>query len=621
MIFFKALLLIFSFAGYIVFITKRLNLAFVQTPFIFCCFISLFLYSFALLDQLSIGAYLACIIGLVLFFISIYKNSKGSIEFKKFHPSNVLFLIPFLLLYQSISNDFRFLGWDEFSFWASSQKFIFSTNGLYKEHSPIFFKSYPPAQQLFQYYFTKMTLWSEKNVLYAQVIWVLSGLMLIAGTLIQRPWFAALAFLTSCSFLYLFNFSFSTLYSDPLLGICFAASIALAIKYQRNLGSTVALLLSLSVLALIKEIGVSLALVTLAVTFLSVMTSKTFQPNTSSSNRIIKAFGITFGLGLGLLVVVKSWSWYLGTINALRKVTLPTLANFTEAPLKERLTQTLAEFFSRLSKSGYLAHSEYSGISSPSILFYFVVMIVVSVLLIFLSNRSERLKNSITMLILFGGAVAYSGVLLISFLVLFTEYEGVRLASFERYLSTYAIAWFLVCYALLINSLSKMKLKYAILTNVLLIVSFAYYVPKLFFHEIFKIESTGPVNSLRHSVDQFASLVKKHIASNEKVYFIAQNTNGLERAIFTYAMLPYTSSMEWCWSLGEKYFDGDVWTCNTSLESVLKGYQYLALYAADTQFWKNNEQYFDPSENGRKTGVYKVNRTPYGLIDSFKKVE
>jgi hypothetical protein len=116
-------------------------------------------------------------------------------------------------------------------------------------------------------------------------------------------------------------------------------------------------------------------------------------------------------------------------------------------------------------------------------------------------------------------------------------------------------------------------------------------------------------------------MVKKHIAKDEKVYFIAQNTNGLERAVFTYAMLPFTSSMEWCWSLGQKYFEGDVWTCNTSLESVLKGYTYLALYSADEQFWKNNGTLFDPSVIGAKSGVFKINRQPNGSIQSFSKLD
>jgi len=74
----------------------------------------------------------------------------------------LIFIAAYGVLFFAIAPEFKFLGWDEFSFWASSQKLIFGTGELYNEHSPIFLKSYPPGQQLFQYYLTKMTFWSEK---------------------------------------------------------------------------------------------------------------------------------------------------------------------------------------------------------------------------------------------------------------------------------------------------------------------------------------------------------------------------------------------------------------------------------------------------------------------------
>jgi hypothetical protein len=465
-----------------------------------------------------------------------------------------------------------------------------------------------------------MTFWSEKNVLFAQIFWVLSGLMCVAGTLIKRPIYAAITFLTSCAFLYYFNFSFSTLYSDPLLGVCFAVCVAFAYTNKSGIVSTFALFLSIATLVLIKEIGIFLALLALAIAFIS----RCFDAESSEtvlSKKIFYAAISTLTLTAGLFAVSKTWAWYLSTINSIRPISVPGLADFSVSPLRERTAQTMAEFWARLLKPGYLSVADTPLAVSPSVLSFFVGMIILSVLLVVISRKYHRLKTGLTTVILAGGAFAYVAVLIFSFLVLFTEYEGVRLASFERYLSTYTFAWFLILYTLLSAEIFRRKLKYALPLQLVCISLTIYFVPKLYFQEVRNIQSIGPVNDLRVSVDRFALMVKKHIAKDEKVYFIAQNTNGLERAVFTYAMLPFTSSMEWCWSLGQKYFEGDVWTCNTSLESVLKGYTYLALYSADEQFWKNNGTLFDPSVIGAKSGVFKINRQQNGTIQSFSKLD
>jgi len=376
----------------------------------------------------------------------------------------------------------------------------------------------------------------------------------------------------------------------------------------------------MATLVLIKEIGIFLALVSLAIAFISRCTDKT-ETNLSLLKKVLPVTGSTLVLISGLFVVMKSWSWYMGTINSIRPIAMPTLASFSESPLRERAAQTLSEFSLRMFKHGYLAVADVPLAVNPSILAFILGMLVLSIVLIGVSSRQDRVKVSLTLLVLLGGGIAYVGVLLFSFLILFTEYEGVRLASFERYLSTYTLAWFLITYSILSGAIYKLKLKYIVLLQLCCIGLIAYFVPRPFFHEARAISSIGSVNDLRVSVDNFALSVKKHIAPDEKVYFIAQNTNGLERAVFTYAMLPFTSSMEWCWSLGAKYFDGDVWTCNTSLESVLKGYDYLALYSADAQFWKNNAELFDPAVVGSQSGVFKINRKSDGVIQSFTKIE
>jgi hypothetical protein len=78
--------------------------------------------------------------------------------------------------------------------------------------------------------------------------------------------------------------------------------------------------------------------------------------------------------------------------------------------------------------------------------------------------------------------------------------------------------------------------------------------------------------------------------------------------MFYYAMLPYTTSMEWCWSLGKKYAESDVWTCDTGLAGQLKGYDYLAVYKGDRQFWDRAGALLASEAKDLSSGVFKVIR-------------
>ena len=95
--------------------------------------------------------------------------------------------------------------------------------------------------------------------------------------------------------------------------------------------------------------------------------------------------------------------------------------------------------------------------------------------------------------------------------------------------------------------------------------------------------------------------VRRYILPGEKVYFLAQNSNGFEKHMFDYSMIPYPPSE--CWSVGAKYHNGDVWTCDQPVTALLRGY---AIYNADDRFWRDNAGLLPPGAVGSPTGVYRV---------------
>jgi len=614
--FLKTIVLVLSIVGYLGFISTRISNGVYKAPFIYCCVTSLLIYFFGLIGLLEVGALLSLGIGLIFLCFNFRDRFKRLLNALIDNPWLLLILVLYVLFYISIQTNFQFLTWDEFSFWASSSKIIATTDALFNEHSPIFFKSYPPIQQLFQYHFTKFGFWSEKNILYAQIFWSLSAILCCVGSLVSSKKWVPCAFLIACPLLYFFDYSYTTVYSDALLGLCFAATLGLAYSKNDRWDDYFAFFLCTGTLLLLKEIAITLAFVA-TIIFIALLPWRSVSHTNRNGKEITRLF-LTCLAGLGLLFVVRwSWSWYVAKINATRDVVFPKLSSFLTEPLSTRIEATLKELVHRSFESDYLVLAHISSGHRPAIWLSFLSLIILSGLIVLLTPKNERLRIGFTLGILQIGCLTYLFALLVSYIVIFTEYEGVRLASFERYFSSYMIASTLILFAFSFNLICKLSSLRSKLLQVFLAVLIFYFVPTKFFSDLISIESSGPDYRTRQTTEALAAEVKKYIQSNQKVYFIAQNSNGLERVMFYYAMLPYTSSMSWCWSIGKKYTSGDVWTCDVQLTDLLAGYDYLALYRVDQQFWDLNSKLFDTKDKGKNSGVFRILRSE-GVIERFE---
>ena len=605
----KPLLLILSIVGYFSFYSRQAGVGPYRAPFVTCCTVVLLLYVTALVGQLSLGLWLTALTGCGLVLLELYgwpRRSSREVTIQNIVLFGLL-VLPFVWLYLAINSHFKFLLWDEFSFWASSTKIIFETNALFKADSPIFLKSYPPGQQLFQYYIVKLTGWSEKNVLFAQNIWMLSGLLCIAGTIVKRPLDVATTFLLSCIVVYLFEYSFSSIYSDALLAISFGACVALAINTARTVWASAAFAMSVVVLILIKEIALLLMLIAWAL-YLALLIFDRYKA-AASRQRSVVSIAMVAGLSLApVLIVQRSWAWYVATIDGTRQESVGLAEKLSIALSSGRIEKTWTEFLSRVATPGYLKVSFDQYLAGPAVWVVALLLLILVFVILWRQPTVQRGRQAITFFILFGGAIAYTGVLFFSYLVFFTEYEGIRLASFERYLSTYVLALSLIVFSFYMATFDVSRSSMRILNLCLIATLILLCAPKSFYTEMMQIQSLGPAVTLRRDTEAFAGQVKRHIKAGQKVYFVAQNSNGLERTMFYYAMLPYTTSTGWCWSFGQKYYEGDVWTCDKNILELVQGYDYLALYHADSQFWSLAGDLFEASARGISHGVFRINR-------------
>lgn len=607
---FKLLIFVVSTIGYLLFLINTAKIRPLIAPFFWACFVVTSMYFFAIVGRLQWGAGITLGLGCVAGLIELWR-------YKKYPQKNnqnifviLVWFVPITVSYFSIPNDFMFLLWDEVGGWARSQKLIYDTNALLNANSPFSLRSYPPGQQIFQYYITKTTFWSEKNLLLAQNLFLFSALLAIVGALFKRSLWACIVYLTILPIIYFFNFDYNTIYADPLIAAVFAGCLALALKPSEGRADVWVLAICLSGFLLLKDIALVFTALIVFVYALRVFDSSLQTDSTENSNQLkdmIKNMAVCIAT---VCIIILSWKWYVSVIGTAKtEVIRLTLDGFMQEPYRQRAGTTITAFINALLKPGYFVGQFKTLSLNFSMLLVMLMTIGLSGLIVLISPKEKKLSAFLIVLACATGAVGYLLFLLLLYLTYFTEYEGTRLASFDRYSMTYLLAWLVVTFAWLMSVIAeRFKNIYATLIPLGCALLVYFFVPAKFFSDIKKLPLDQVSFEKRKATQALSDQVRKYIKPGEKVYFLAQNTNGYERHLFDYAMLPYPPND--CWSVGKKYNEGDVWTCDRPLGLLLKDYSYLAIYAADDRFWKDNAELFEPNGVGRARGVYKIKVTP-----------
>lgn len=607
----KLVALAISTLGYLAFLVSILKVPALLAPLVWASFVTTFVYAFGISGHLALGANLALALGIALALVFAWRKRRAPPK-----PGlNALWILPYLVplgvAYLAIPHDFVFLVWDEVGTWAKTQKLVFDTNSLLTAESPIAIKSYPPGQIVFQYYFTKMTWWSEKQVLFAQILFVFCALTGTVGALVTRKSWAAIVFLTLIPVIYFFHFDYTTIYADPLLAAMFAACLALALRPRAGLRDDVVLAACLCGLVLLKDMAVVFTALVLAITVLNIVLSG--DRASGPLARAGQAAGAVLVCGIAVGAVLRSWKWYVSTIDTTKTSLSPiSIDSFTQEAFLLRFGKTVAAFLHQSLKPGFFSSDTGLAGFSISLAQLIVALVVLGLVITAIAMQRRRIFTFLATLALFAGALGYLLFLFWLYLVFFTEYEGVRVASFDRYAMTFLLAWLLVAYTLFIAQLEQFRAKWVALIPIAgLILTFAI-APAKFFSDVSGMRIDAASLEKMKKAKALAQEVKKHVKPGERVYFLAQNSNGYERHLFDYAMAPHPHSE--CWSVGKKYNEGDVWTCDQPLGLLVRDYDYLAVYHADDRFWNDNRALFAADGQNRESGVYKVSRRTDGSL-------
>ncbi len=568
------------------------------------------LYFFALLNLLLLGFYLVEILGISAFCIFLYKRRLSIKLLPTIRYS--LYLIPFLAFTVTIPKDFRFTMSDEFPSWAANIKTMFAENRLGGIDSPTrtiaegFYQSYPPFQQLFQYLFLNNTSWAESNVQTAQNILALTLLLGAAAIIVnEKSWLIFPTWITAISLYFLFGFSMSNLLADGLVAAQFAACIGFAMLHRSNVRDYLLLGILISNLIIIKPTGFILAICALFLGF-TVLTN----PNVGveRQNKLGKLASLIFLPS----ITYFSWQLHLRLIQLNSSADNLNLASLSSVESRIRWNKTWVSYKSNFFGSLH-GEDNLAGISSTapkvvqifhiSLFFILAILTITHIILAIGTKSSERkfaVRNALLMVLL---AVLYQVFLLFLYMFFFGEYEGVRSAALVRYSGSFFLGWTILVAGLIMKQIRG--LKYSRLFIVAITISSLLVAPSALAEEIGG-RYTNPIKlSIRLDVEKLLTPTLNNVPENSRVYYVFQGSNGYEKYIYSYLVLPRESNWS-CASLGKPLYEGDVWSCDLPLPRAIKGYDYLAIGKADEGFWDANSQFLTNGSQPTERGIYKI---------------
>lgn len=587
--------------------------------------IVLFLFLLGVMGHLYVGAILVCAVGLgMVVFAGIWLFRKKRIKnFCKDFFTPAFWIFVFWFFAACYLNCGKLASsWDEFSHWADIVKVMttlddFGTN----PESYSAFQSYPPAMSLFQYFLEKMYQWfgkgtfSEWRMYTAYQIFAFSYMMpFLNGLNKKRPFIAIAATFVFflCPLVY-YDAFYTQIYIDPFLGILSGTGLAsIFVCKKRDIFQTLRILFTCAILVLSKDAGLLFAVIVGSVYVVDYCYEKwqIEKGKVWAKNLICIA-----GTALAVIIPKCLWNYHLKVSNA--KIAFAGSVNVKELLLIicnrkiDYRREVWEEFYRAL-------FTETVVIGNTGISMNYIVLFLGSILLLsgeILWYKKQDAAYAVRGKILIGSVcfqfIVYIVGLCVTYMYKFHEYEATRLASFERYMNIMYLSAWVVIIMLYVSGLQKYckeeNFMSLVLIGVMMLIS-----PGEYIYAYVNREKVEESIQIRSSYEELAGIIQGCVSEKSRIYFISQGTTGFDYWVMRYSVRPNSFNSNFSWSIGEPFYEGDIWTREISAEQwqeeLWAEYDYVALYRINDYFIQNFSYLFEEPEDIDENSVYKINK-------------
>ncbi|WP_061249393.1 hypothetical protein [Leptospira alstonii] len=614
--------LTFSFYGYLIFLIRYTKWSTASLPLFITSTGIFILFCSGFFDLLLPVVWCLNGLGVCLGIISLYtaRNRLAELLTPLLEPGPVIFFLFACFFYIKLSQAL-FEGFDEFTHWGFAAREMFFQDSFTTADSALLLKSYPPGTALFQYWLTKSIGWSEGNAYWAQSLLILSGAVVFLERMTWRQWIRILVTLGVVFLLvFIFGYGLKSLYVDNVLGLLCGASIVSCFRSETSGSVTIARILpTLFILPLVKAVGLMLGIFAAIILICDqILKGKNIVPVGSQIKQKF-IFGVFCILALvAPIASAQTWGWYVkkSGYNVIFKTSFSfsqIKKSFSSDGASERDKETIANFGKTFGTKRINSESVFQRFSqrlsyrlTPSKSFFFFIFLSIGAVLAE-SRRRDRWRAVIGLTFMFTCFVMYTFGLLLMYLYSFGDYEGPRLASFERYMGIIFLAWAIVIWGFLLQAADQEKKYYSYILKGIAFVCVLSLSPARAAGFVFLSPQPLPI---RTEIRSLLSGVTSNIENDKKVYIVWQNTTGFEPWILAYELLPrITSTRSMGWSLGRPYYPGDIWTADWTLQEWsdrLASYDFVLLASVDSRFWERYLPLFRVTSNIKNEKLFRV---------------
>lgn len=613
----------------------------------------LLLFLSGILGSLKIGVYVVWLLtaGIYLFLVVwvVEKKCLKNVLPYLFTPGFFVFCVLFCL---AVYFNFGKMadGWDEFSHWADIVKAMvtiddFGTNANSGSH----FQSYPPGMALFQYFLQKLNGarggqdFCEWMLYFAYQIFCFTFFMPFLKNLQWKRLggIVCTGIVIFLSPLLFYSDLYTKIYIDPFLGILAGTGLAvLFLREEKDLASSVNLLLTCSMLVLAKDAGLLFAAILACAYAADCLQKKQVYIGKETARKDSEKSKAAVGSGrcqstAGWDEIRQEWLCILAAAGAVlvpkllwnynihaNKAKINFSGKFQWGSLWQVLIGQDQTYYTTVFTNFWQALAEQTTKNLPSLNYWLILLLLLLLLyggyrMYAVQRVDSKRRGRIFMTSVLVQTVVYVCGLCVTYMFKFSEYEAVRLASFERYMNILCLALWIAGLLLVLGALhcyyEKQRWADVVIVCLLLVVSPVRQVSELF-HRLpvsASIETRAPYEA-------FGKKIAALVPAGSMIYFISQETNGFDYWVMRYTVRPNRFNPSFSWSIGQAFYEGDIWTRAIAPEEwkqeLTAEYEYVAIYQLNEYFVQNFAVLFENPDEIGACEVYRVDKSSGMLV-------
>ena len=566
--------------------------------------IGIFTYILGLINLMKFSIYIILALTVLSMIYLIYAFIKKKVKVKEIiTPGTIIYFITIFVISWFVKGTF-YTEWDEFSHWGSNLKAMVSydllwSNQIYDGVHVV----YPPFAGIIEYIVCKLNGGFAEDVSYIGVTFFVITLIMPFLTNLKYNWKDFLKGFLIVFAVYVFalnlGYTVTSVYIDFLLAMLFLAGMYLSFRDEGKEDKILLVLVCIA-LPLLKDTGLLMLGIILMQLFFRKVVLKIYSDK-KMTKEAIKKFGKIIILLLIPLCVYASWKLYCSSNNrylddrhdknAISNIDIKeylkaiTVLKGTPGKLKDIATS----FYTALNDTKLFG--KYPMTTAIQLL---VVLNLIGIFLYFFQKDEKKRKNILILFITMNiGFVLYCLLLMATYMFAFTEQEGRTLASYDRYMKTYFLAWIGLIIGITTSQLGKKGL---ISATIVALVALYGCTPI----QIIQPKAKG-VSGIPQEIIEKGNIINNSLEKGDKVYLIYQNIGGGGAYHqLRYCISPIVTNLMYEWSLGPKYSEDDIWNYDISKEDFEKKlineeFDYIFIAKSDEQFINIYGSLFDSS--------------------------